>query len=478
MLLLALVAALPGAHAAGYYFTDAGTRGMARAGAYAVGVEDISAQYYNPAGLMNLSGPQAYYNHSLVSQYVEFTRVDYNEDGSVALTHDPVYNEGKPMNIPAFGVAHNFGLKDWMFALGLHPPFAPDMLYKKDGSQRYMQTDSLVLEFYAGPSVSWRPIPWLQVGGSFFWTYVQAEQSLALLTCTGTDTTAMRECEADPAKYDINVEMKMKDMSRFTGNAGFIVKPTTWLSIGASFLPPVKVKGKGEVNAEFSEDHLIAGFIEGTKFSDNDVTVLLTLPMILRTGVAVRPVPALEIEADAVYQAWHQTKEVRVTDLQLTLPAKEGGIVEDDIVITDDVVIPAEYQDIWSLRLGGEYDHKDWLSLRTGVYWEPSAIPAATQGVSLVDGKKWGFGLGATYTFKRRVGLDVGFSHTRYATRETKDSQYYSQLIPLDFAALLAGEDVGITNGPAVGNGTLKSHSTYVSAGLTVYFGKTNTVIQ
>ena len=144
MLTALLLAVLPASQAAGYYTTDIGTRGMSRGGAYIAGNRDLSAQFYNPAALINLKRPQAYINWSMVDQSVDFTRVDLDDSGKIAKTYDTVHNIAKPMQIPAFGVAHNFGLKNTMFAIGMFPPFAPDMEYPKKGAQRYTLIDSLI----------------------------------------------------------------------------------------------------------------------------------------------------------------------------------------------------------------------------------------------------------------------------------------------------------------------------------------------
>ena len=88
MLAALLLAALPTAEAAGYYTTDIGTRGMSRGGAYIAGNRDLSAQFYNPAALINLSGPQMFVNYSMVDQAVDFTRVDLDDSGQVEKTYD------------------------------------------------------------------------------------------------------------------------------------------------------------------------------------------------------------------------------------------------------------------------------------------------------------------------------------------------------------------------------------------------------
>ena len=49
--LLAAVACPGAARAAGFYSTDAGVRAYGRGAAFTAGVDDVSAQYWNPAAL-------------------------------------------------------------------------------------------------------------------------------------------------------------------------------------------------------------------------------------------------------------------------------------------------------------------------------------------------------------------------------------------------------------------------------------------
>ena len=483
MLTALLIAALPAAQAAGYYTTDIGTRGMSRGGAYIAGNRDLSAQFYNPAALINLKRPQAYINWSMVDQAVDFTRVDLDAAGKVQTEYDTVHNIAKPMQIPAFGIAHHFGLPNTMFAFGMYPPFAPDMEYPKKGAQRYTLIDSLVWEVSTGPSVAHKPLPWLTVGAGLIWSLVRAEENLNANVCNALlpddNPQSCGDYEAD--QVDLTVDMKMTDRSTWTGNFGVLIEPRDDVKIGISFEPPMPVEGKGTLNAEFSKDHWLADFLENTKTKDKDVTVTLTMPMIVRAGVAVNPLEQWQVEVATVYERWQVTKEVRVSDIRLELQpvnpfAAEGDPPMDLLVIDDDVILPADYVDTFSFRLGTEYDIGEIASVRTGTWVEQSAIPPKTQGVNLVDGNKWGYGLGGSYHWKKRASFDLGFAQSWIAEREIRNSTIKQLRIPieLDPAAILAGGslEAELGEGDTVGNGSFAAHTTMMSAGLTVYFGK------
>lgn len=512
MLALALLHMLSGpAAASGYYFTDAGTRGMARGGAFIASANDLSAQYYNPAALINLKRSQFYVNHSLVRQDISFTRQDYVEDdaGYVGTEKAPAYdydgnelaggygeanNIAKPMNIPQFAVGSSLGVKNAYFAFGLHPPFAPQVVYEDGvrdgveptGAQRYSLVDSLVIQFYAGPSAAYRILPWLTLGASLNVTYVSASYGLNLMICRDDPSDALtNRCPANAsgAENDIGVALEMADPFRFTWNAGLLAEPTEWMKIGFSVLPPLKVSGSGDIQAKFSKDHWMRSqpeVLESDVASDSDVTVNLTMPWIYRAGLAVQPTKKSVIEFATVYQRWSMQKEIVVTDVNLTIDLVDEIIGQPlgDVAITDDVILPADYEDAWSFRLGGEAEVIEPLSVRAGGFYETSAIPEQTQSVALVDGPKFGYGLGLTYWHKRQerrvFSLDAGFSQTFISERTITGSQVRRQEIPIDMIGATQGQGIeaNIVPGQAVGNGSFGSQLMFFSAGGTIYWGK------
>ncbi|MEL6341974.1 MAG: outer membrane protein transport protein [Myxococcota bacterium] len=475
--MLSLLLLSQAAEAAGYYYLDMGTRGSARAGAFVASADDISAQYYNPAALIRLNDPQIYVNVSGVSQTGQFQRIDYDDNGNVSETFDQVENQDSAFAIPAVGFASRFGLPNTVFAFGLYTPFAPSSLYPQDGPQRYSLIDSLIWQVYTGPSVSHRFNDWLSVGVGLNWTLFRAEQELTISTC---DPSADSEvCEENPEQYDVDVAVTMWDLARFSWNAGVLIEPVEWLAIGASVIPPVNVNGGGSMSADFGEAHYLVEtvpILTDSTFTDDDIRVQLTVPWVFRLGAAVYPTDALEIELTGVYQTWSVTEQIVVTDVDLALGLDEENFFVqtlelEEIVIEDDIELLAGFRDAWSLRLGGEYTIRDGLQARGGVAYETSAIPTASLSVSQIDAPKIIYGLGATYVYNDRIGVDVGFSQTFLQQQDitTSDARQIAiPLFPLDISNDF--ENLDIEEGPVVGNGRYTSMNMYLSAGLTYYF--------
>lgn len=467
--LAALLLAPSTASAAAYYFVDAGTRALGRGAAFVAGNDDLSAQYYNPAALIHSRAPTAMLNLSAVSQYVMFDRAD-----ETGLTFDPVYNESPPIKIPGLGLSHTFGRDDLTVALGFYTPFAPDMAYPTDGPQRYSLTDTLVWQLYIGPSVAYRPLPWLTIGAGVSWSILRAEEELTVAMCI-----AGSDCGDNPAQ-DASVAMAAWDKHKLAWNAGLLIEPTPWLSVGASVVPPLKYEATGSITASFGEEFALANVLDGTSFTDDEVTVLVNMPLIARLGVAVRPMPNLEIEVASVYERWESTPVdcgeygtgVCITDVDLTIATNPDGFLKGEpIVLTDDIVLPTNYANSWSGRLGADWDINSRWTARAGGFFETSAIPPATQGVAIVDGFKKGYGVGGGVRVWRGLTLDAAFSQSFITTREITDSEVKLIQLEVDITDM---ENSGIIEGKTVGNGTFASHLTMASVGLTWEFGKGN----
>ncbi|MFT5679307.1 MAG: long-chain fatty acid transport protein [Myxococcota bacterium] len=475
------------ASAAGYYLMDSGTRGVTRAGAFVAGVNDLSAQYYNPAGLIRLDETQVFVNVSMVSQKVDFTRIDYDSSGNIDYTYDPVENEDPAMPIPMMGFSSRFGLENTVFAFGLYTPSAPTLGYPEEGAQRYSLIDSLILKGSLGPSVAHRFNDWLTVGAGVAATFVSADYALTLTTCG--DTNVCGGTEAAPAgdpTYDVDIVLAMTDPVRFDWNMGLLVEPTDTLAIGFSMNPPMNVSGSGSIVADFGEDHYLVtnDLLTESSFSDDQVTVLQTLPWIFRLGAAVSPNDRMQIELAGVYETWGNTEETVVTDVQLemglnaesTLLALAGDAeIPESVVVEDDIILPLGFSNTWSIRLGGDFALTDTITARGGVGYETSAVPPETQSVASVDGNKIILGLGGTITLLDRMDLDLGFAQSRLQARSIKNSEVRQIVIPL-FPIPLAEldthfTDLGIDEGDVIGNGEFSSHATFMTAGLTYRFG-------
>ena len=489
-------------HAAAYYFTDIGVRSFSRGGAFVAGNDDLTALFYNPAALTRLKRPQIMLNVAGVQQFVSFQREQM--EGAGPLIRDPddsdwgeatdvtfgsIENQAPAYIIPHFGFSSRFGTENTTFAFGFYPPYAPDLAYDKDGPQRYSLIDTMVIQTALGPSVAHKFNDWLSIGAGVAWGVLLAEQQLKISVPFHNNQVGLPEVDPetgelvvsigdptpneDPAN-DVGFDFSASDWNGWSWNAAILIEPPhgDW-ALGLMVQPPVHFHTVGTMKADFTSHVLHTEGVSGDQIIlsktvvDDEVKLDVTMPLIVKGGFAFRPSERSEVELAGVWQQWSSIQNLTITglDLQVDLNGehKVPAANMEDVIITDDVVLPAGYRDAWSVRLGGQQQVSDPFLLRAGVFYEISAIPGSTQAVSLIDGDKIGYGLGGGYQATDNWTVDFGLSQSFLRPTEVTDSEV--KQISVD---AMTGD---FLEGTTIGNGTYKSSTLIFGGGVTYEFG-------
>jgi len=450
---LALVLALglsSTSHAGGYLYSDSGIVATGRGGAWVAGADTQFAQRYNPAGLVRIEAPTVNLGWSGVQQNVSFERA--KADGGF---YKPAVNEAPPFSVPQLGFATPIG-ETFGFAFGFHSPFAPSSDYDEEGPQRYSLKETTIIQFSLGPSLAWQPVPQFAIGLSVHYQMLQVSQTLDI-TYSGVD---------EPGG-DIAIGLDVMDAANINMNAGVLIEPIEQLSIGASFEPPIVYRARGSADVDF-DGNAVQDMLNKTVYTDKDVLATIRLPLILRGGVAVRPVPKLEIETAVVWQQWSKNSDIPIEDVAFTLDVMEGSLLEilvppEEQTIDQDFEIPQNFQNTTSYRLGAEYAFLPELDWRLGGSYETGALLPKFMDVSLVDPAKWQFGTGpSVHLLERKLRLDGAFAmiffpevNVTNSTRIQTDAGVLDGITPL-----------------VVGNGTYNSNGWIVGLQASYIFRK------
>lgn len=396
---LALVSS---AFAGGYYYADSGIVANGRGCAFVAGADNQFAQYYNPAGIIRVTRPTLNVGASGVMQSVTFDRTD--ADGNAIGT---AKNEGGMFAVPEMGFVTPIG-KDFSFAFGFTSGFSPAYEFPEDSVARYTIIDTTIWNFQIGPTVAWRPIPQLTVAVGPQWQVMRVEEHLKVTT-SGQD---------DP-KGDVSVDANVWDKFTPSANFGVLVEPIKEISIGVMVQPPQKYHGKGDGELDFTGNGL-ENVLDQKVYTDDDIALELALPLFLRTGVAVRPMPELEIEVGFFYEGWRRLQDITVSDIDVTVTGGNGLINQE---VEDEIALPAGFRDTWSVRLGGEYQVNDILELRAGGFYESGSLKPNGVSVALVDTNKFMAGIGTSiHLIDDHLVLDAYGSAVKYQNLNIRDS--------------------------------------------------------
>lgn len=398
--MILLLASLSTAEAGGYFFSDSGVIATGRGGAWIAGANHAMAQRYNPAGLIRVKHFEISGGLSGVRQDVTFTRT--GTDGSPL---EPTNNGGLAYPVPELGLAGPLGPR-FAWAFGFTSPFAPTNDFPADGSQRYTVIDTSMWKFSVGPSLAWRASDWLTLGATVSADVLRVEQHLKVTTL-GLD---------DPSN-DVDVQAKVADWFTPGFVFGALIEPHKQVSIGFSATAQQRHGAKGTGAIDLSES-TFAAFVDPDQYSD-DITLNQVLPWELRTGIAVRPIPKLEIEAAYVWQDWSKVTEILIEDIDVEINSLLGPQK-----VPEQIALPAGLRDTHSFRLGAEWDAHEMLALRVGGFYETGSSTPQKLSAALVDPWKVQAGGGATVRlFDQRLQLDVAAAGVFLPTVDVDDSQ-------------------------------------------------------
>ncbi len=432
------------------------------------GADDISAQWYNPAALANVRGTQVKLDLWAAQQSSTFDR----EDLPGTNPFDEVESAADPVLEPAGGVVARLGglhpaLAGTTLAFGVQVPTGADYAWPEEGAQRYALISSQIRQLLVGPSVAVELLPWVVVGASVQYTLLKVDESLVATLCNAEDPEA---CGSDNPSDDVRLDLSMLDPAKITGNAGILLRPVPWLSIGASVQPGVHFEAAGTATSTLNEANgTVRPYLTRDSFSDETATVVVDLPWTARLGVQVAPSDRVRVEVAGTWTGWSETDALRITNLNLALTTTEEGPLHGEaIVVSDDMAIATGFVDNWSVRLGGEWDAAAFLTVRAGVYGETSATPDVMANPSVIDADKAGVAAGATVRFGDHLFVDASGMFTAFADREVATSGYAQPALYVDYNNSFA---TTLGDGRAIGNGSYGSSAWVAGLGVGWRFG-------
>jgi len=255
----------------------------------------------------------------------------------------------------------------------LNVPFGSSVVWSEGWAGRYQAVSSRLQVVRVAPFVAWS-FGRLRIGAGMHVDVatLQIERSLDFLDTDGS------------------LSLDLTDVG-FGGHASVHLDLGSMISLGASYKSRTLLTLEG--SARFEAPLAFSG-----KAHDQRARVGYTLPDLLTLGVEVRPHRAVSA----------------VLDLGLTIWSVYDRLLID---FEDDATTDAEQANDWqtrlSVRTGAEYRPLRWLTLRLGLFYDPSPVPAETLVPSSPDSHRLGLtlGLGVDLPFGLALDTFYGYVH-------------------------------------------------------------------
>lgn len=423
---LCALGALPRrAEAGGLFLTDRGTRPLGRGFAFVAGADDPQSLWYNPAGL-GFSGQQLLLDATMTFLRADFTRID--SGGNVLPT---VSVDAAPLPIPMLAYSHPLR-EDLVLGFGIHAPNASLLRWPRGvtveggtcdatgepmggceaAPQRYslysLEGSSFV---NITPAIAYKPIPELSIGAGMHLLLGRFVGETAISACDGFICTQAENPEYDGlARFDLNPIVHPGLTLGGTYDAGMV-------RVGASMVWwPGAVSGDATLNVRLPS----APLFDGARVEGDTARLELDLPLMVRAGVEVRPVPTVRIEAAFVWEHWSTQDAARIQPNDVW--------IRDAVAIGDyqvgDIEIPRNMNDVYSLRIGAQAEVvPEVLTLSAGVNYENGSFDNAYLTPLTLDSRKVVVALGASVQVVEGLFIDVSYGHVFMADPQVRNSR-------------------------------------------------------
>jgi long-chain fatty acid transport protein len=357
--------------------------------------QDPSTVSFNPAGLTELPGVQ----FNLGSQLYDFRVFHRNQ-----VTGDHNQSNGKVLVIPTLALSANPGkLLDDRFAFGLavNSPFGLSTSFPTIGMGRYTGWKNylkLAATTIAG-AVKLNDKLSVGAGATNYWAYAYG-QYLNYPNANILSSPGARDGRAwlDSNGYG------------WGWNFGILAKPHPKHRLGFSFRSKADVDVHGQVKIDDLVSAAAQGYDSGPHFVSG-AHAQLQLPQNFTWAYAYVPSDKWAVEFDFGLTGWGILKEL------------DYDFDRNNSTLRGLGTIPRDYDDTFSLNLGGHYRLNEKTDFQTGFFFYQAASPKKHVDNYLPDTHRYGWSLGTSYQITQWLRTDLTYLFILYATRHISNPQ-------------------------------------------------------
>lgn len=373
--------------AGGFMLTEQSVAGLGRAyaGAGIVG-DDLSAVWYNPAGMSLLSGTA-----------VQMGAVVADLDLPVT-TESGEKENGRKHGVPVPNMYIVHQIKDDMwFGFGITVPYGMATEYNPDWKLSDKGMNAEVKTFDFNPNIAVKLTDTLSFGAGVSLQYVTAQFE-------STKTT-----NAGQMRVRLNA-----DGWAWGGNLGFMWQPTETVRVGLAYRSQVNHKADGYLKTEVSSSTLSGSF------KSNDGHAEMSGPHTITLTGTWKATDALRLSGLARWANWSSFDKLPISgdSLKKATYAAALDLTQNsqwaNALSSNKTAPEYHWKDSWLFTVGADYDINDEFTVRGGVGYEISPVDDDKyRSATIPDTDRLWLSLGATWRVNKQLQGDFGIAYLK-----------------------------------------------------------------
>jgi long-chain fatty acid transport protein len=391
------------AHAAGFYLEDQSTKGSGRAFSGEASDMGAASMWYNPAAIAGITSSEI--EGSLTPILVDArvsdasSTIKYLGQPTTPISGTP--NAFKPVElgvIPASAFAYRIN-DQWSVGVAVTSPFS--FATKYDDSNvfsRYSGLTTRLTTIDVQPTIAWRPVRWIGIGGG-----ANVEYTNAVLTQALPQLTA--------GVPDGNLDLHGNNYA-VGYNVGVQLHPTDKVVVGLAY--------RSKINHDLSGLYKIQGLqgllaLANTTGVGTAASASFNTPWSATFGVRWRVTDKLTVEGQGVRFGWSEFSQIALSTPSNLLPNQ-----------------PENYHDTTSGAVGMDYDLTRRLTLRAGVQYDPTPTTDGSRDSRVPDGDRFLFAGGYSFKVTPNIVLDGAISYIDFIPSHINQTvNQYANVSPL-----------------------------------------------
>ena len=358
--------------ASGFYLQDQSARGTGRAYSGEAADQGAASLWWNPASIAGLQSSEI--DSSLTGLLLWSKARDQGSAISRFGQTAPV-GGGNTTGVVSNGLVPDTAIAlrlddRWALGFAATSPFSFITQYDSASWARYAALTSRLETIDLQPTLAWRPVSWLGIGGgpNIERTLAALSSALPNLSPAQPDATNTYHGEGWNVGYNVGFQLHLLDDR---------------LTFGAAYRSRIEHSLDGHLDIAG-----LSGFLAGQNLAAGDAKASFTTPWAATFGLRYRATRRLTLDAQLVRTGWSEFDSVRIT-----YPVSS--------------TTPENYHDVTSGAIGLDYAVTPRWVVRAGVQYDPTPTPAQERDPRIPDGNRVLLAVGTSLDVTRRLTIDA-----------------------------------------------------------------------